>query len=70
MSLGFPWSLVVGSLFLFAAPVAGLAQTASLVKDINPVPYAPYDSAPSRFTEFNGAVYFFASAAPGEFGLW
>lgn len=70
MSLGFRESLVIGILCLLAASIAAPAQTASLVKDINTVPYAPYDSSPDGFTEFNGAVYFFASASPGDFGLW
>lgn len=70
MSLGSRWSLVVVSLSLLVMSLPGLAQTASLVKDVNTVPYTPYDSSPSGFTELHGAVYFSASAAPGEYGLW
>lgn len=70
MSLSLLSSIVIRSLFVLAASNAAFAQTASVVKDINTVPNASYDSSPSGFTEFNGAVYFSASAAPGESGLW
>lgn len=66
----FHLSLAWGAICLLLTYSSGGAQTANLVKDINTVPYAPHDSSPSGFTEFNGAVYFSASSAPGEVGLW
>lgn len=48
----------------------GTPGGATLLKDIRPPDPEKFDSHPSGFTEFAGAVYFLASPAEGQVGLY